>query len=273
MGLLKKWGLIPPEPNDLSPPSKWTAPKKTCLIASIERTGSSLLSERMRETGVLGYPSEYFNKDFMKARRHRRRISAVGQAWYAMKVGSTDNGVTSIKFLPGQFRFAKNHLRFEEWFPNAFWVTTRRKDRLGQAISFEIASQTQAWNSQKKSNRTPIYSTAAILARIEQIDREEVAWASYFEAQNIRPLHLWYEDLDANLEREVEKVFRFLGQDPSDSSEHVQGPERIGKLQRQRGALNSEWRERFLDHIGALPEICGVTRQSHPSENKLRTAG
>jgi trehalose 2-sulfotransferase len=267
MGLLKRWGLFPVEPANQPPPKSWTAPRISCLIASIERTGSNLLDAAMSNTGSLGQPTEFFNVAIAKQRRWLRFISAAGLARVAKKNGTTENGITSIKFLPRQFRYAKKHLRLEEWFPNARWVTTRRKDRLGQAISLEIAHQTKVWSSLKQSDTVPVYSAGAILSRLEEIESGEAMWADYFAEWNIAPLHLWYEDLESDLGGAVEMVSRFVGVDPSDWRTPSPHSAEIIPIKKQRGRLNDEWRQRFLEDIRAAQErYC-------TSQNKVAGAG
>lgn len=247
MGLLKRWGFVRSEPLNCPPPASWIPPRKTCLIASIARTGSNLLCAGMRKTGALGIPTEYFNRSFMKEKHQIHRITAAGQADYAKRAGTTENGVTSIKFLPSQFSDAKKHLRLSMWFPDARWVTTRRKDRLGQAISLVIAHQTGAWTSLNQPVKAPVYSADAILSSLREIECAEDAWDKFFEEQNIQPLQLLYEDIEADLQGCVERVSLFLGEDPSHWRQNTEISDRTVRITKQRGALNEEWRGRFLE--------------------------
>lgn len=251
MGLLRRWGIIRSEPRNCPPPASWISPRKTCLIGSIARTGSNLLCAGMRKTGVLGVPTEYFNRPFIKKRLQLRDITAAELAWNAQRAGMTENGVAGIKFLPTQFSHAKKHLRLEVWFPAARWVTTSRKDRLGQAISHVIAKQTGAWTALAETQKTPSYSARAILSALKDIERAEEGWARYFEEENIQSLHLLYEDIEADLRGCVEKVALFVDEDPSLWPENTEISDSIVRIKRQRGALNEEWRARFLEDCPA----------------------
>jgi LPS sulfotransferase NodH len=95
------------EPHNQPPPADWVAPRKTCMIAAISRSGSYLLCSRMHETHVLGYPDEFFSPLESQLRLSLADPTAFRQARLARSLGTGANDVTAIKFVTQHFRRAR----------------------------------------------------------------------------------------------------------------------------------------------------------------------
>jgi LPS sulfotransferase NodH len=244
------WGRRPHRAGD----TERRATRKTCLIAATPRCGSTLLSSAMYATGVLGRPDEYFNIVTTKELYPGSGDAVPEQLVHTMVDGCTPNGVLSIKFMPCQFqRFCSSALL--DVFPDKKWIFVRRKNLLDQAISYEIALQTDAWYGKSQNVREPVYSEEALALRIEEIIADEKKWLQFFGANRIHSLRLWYNYIAQSPEGAARLVANHIA---------VPWPNRLQRtltalkrrasgeyykytdLRPQRNHINNEWKVRFL---------------------------
>lgn len=151
-------------------------PEILCAIASTPRSGSSLLGRLLLANGV-GVPNEYFN--------HSPHIAFLARRWDLIngkqeldideymqtlfKYRTTKQGVFTVKAHWDQFYlFLKNGVLNRYLFAARF-VMIRRRDLLGQAISYEIASQTGQWASNWVGVKEVVYSKDSIHKKIQYI--------------------------------------------------------------------------------------------------------
>jgi LPS sulfotransferase NodH len=240
----------------IAPPPDWTVPRKVCLIAAIPRCGSNLLCSAMYRTGALGCPDEYFNEIITKSMHPGAEPSIANQLRFAIEDGAGANGVVSIKLLPYQFRALLETIDLGEWFGRAYWIWLRREDILAQAISSEIATQTNAWTSHDTPLREAVYSEAAVARRIGNIVYDEAEWSHYFRSNRIAPLELWYRVVARSPERSARKIARFLDEPlpprlamrRNERAERAQQPgaaPRFPDFKVQRNHANADWARRF----------------------------
>lgn len=218
-----------------APPNDWPPPALTCAVAATPRSGSTLLSDWIRATRMLGRPAEYLNGN------RGVDLSPAGIADTLRNVvaaGKTENGVFGIKLLADQFELLQDRIDWEDWFPNTKWIWLRRRDRLAQAVSLEIAHQSGAWTSRERVVRTPVYDEAAIRARLDRLDRFESVWEQHFARTGIRPLTLWYEDIVDARESVLGAISELVGVQASIAAD-------TGDLARQASEINAEWIARF----------------------------
>jgi len=210
-------------------------------ICTEPRSGSSYLCQLLESTGVLGRPREYFNVGAV------RRFGvqdypedAEGQLAEIPRLGATPNGVYGLKIFTTHFD-AVARTRWAVRLPDLAFVFLQRRDLLGQAISHVRAMQTQQWGSRFEAVREPAYNAGAINNELVRLARCETRWRYYFARNGIEALHLAYEDIEADPQRAVEAVGRLVGLGEAPRID----PEKI-RIERQRDALNEEWRARFL---------------------------
>jgi LPS sulfotransferase NodH len=263
---LRTWlGLNKTEALDQPPPIGWMAPRKSCFVAAIPRSGSNFLCSAIHDAHALGYPYEYFNdrlpdrikkfltsrgRELLNGRRFRhRKVTVMQRGWHARLAGTTHNDVTGIKFHGWQFQLANRHLRMPQLFPNPYWIWLRREDRLAQAISFEIGHQTEAWISIRPEKREPVYSTSAVLKQLRNIEISEKFWQDYFEGSGIRPLCLWYEDIVRDPAASVAAVADFVGEPLVDVPEQHRQPNPLSRISMQRNERTLDWTRRFLSEL------------------------
>ena len=243
-------------------------------IASVERTGSTLLCSILRQTGAAGTPIEYLNiqtDNFARFREqsgvprlklHLRPLGALRRklgrrfAWrnidwfserswhdYLRAIAArraTDNGIFGIKMHWNQYR--RHMLEFGLdvgfWGVPVSWVRITRQDEIRQAISFVRADQTESWNSSMTAKREPTYDADAIEAALERIQQENDAWSRYFADHGITPLHITYEQLTRDTDSTIRAIMDFVGS-PVDRVPAT-------TTRSQSDGINAEWAGRFL---------------------------
>jgi LPS sulfotransferase NodH len=234
-------------------------------IASVERTGSTLLCSILRGTHLAGTPIEYLNiqtKNFERIRNQcgqpkikfthrpiarvrkltgrypwrdisyfsstswRRYLSAIAQQH------TTTNGVFGIKMHWNQYKRHMLDMGVDAsyWNVPVKWVRITREDELRQAISFVRAAQTESWNSNM--------ATKAIASALARISNENSDWDVYFAQNNITPLHITYEQLTRDMDATIRRIMSFI-ETPIDVVPEPQ-------TKKQGDSINKEWAERFL---------------------------
>jgi LPS sulfotransferase NodH len=244
------------------------------VIASVERTGSTLLCSILRGTQAAGTPIEYLNiqtDNFARFRQRHgvpkiklhlrpmglvRRIAGRRFAWrdvswftraswmgYLTAISehrATTNGVFGIKMHWNQYeRHLLNlGLTVDFWSAPVSWVRITREDEIRQAISFVRADQTESWNSAMTAKREPTYDAGAIIRALDRIQHENDEWSKYFVEHGITALHITYEQLIRDTDATIRTIMNFIDS-PVD---HVPA----ATTRSQSDGTNAEWALRFV---------------------------
>jgi LPS sulfotransferase NodH len=212
---------------------------RTYVVASLPRTGSTLLCNALWDTGLAGAPKEYLNP--MQVRDLELRLSpdllhrlvhvplvgpAVGLAgrgrWtdtrlagYLARVRARRTGAN------GWFGLKIHWHHFERWFvrpdrdPLVWleprrWVLVTRRDDVRQAISWAKAERTNRWAEWQRPWLPAVLTRRDIEVKHRAIARAEAAWDAWFAQAGIVPLRVAYEDLVARWDDTLRDVLRFL---------------------------------------------------------------
>lgn len=214
------------EAHDLPPP---TGPVRTYAVASVPRTGSTLLCRLLWETGRVGAPKEYLNPMQLRdwevrlghplSRRLHQRASGlvmgavVGRGWTAGRLRAHLERVQQRRSSGGWFGLKvhqhHHHRLLATGVSPAVWIRIRRRDRLGQAISWARALQTDQWAHWQQPSRSAVYRRSAVRQRIEAIEAAERAWDGYLALQP-RVVEVEYSQLVAAPAEELRRVFAAL---------------------------------------------------------------
>jgi trehalose 2-sulfotransferase len=215
-------------------------------ICTAPRSGSNWLGQLLQSTGVLGTPLEYFNGP---ARRilddptypddPNRQVERV------LTMGRTPNGVYALKIFANQFRAIESHIRLTRALPNLRFVFLRRRDVLGQAISWSRALQTNQYRSTQPVSGPATYDRGAIAERLRVIVEEYALWQSYFARNGLSPIEVTYEDLPHTAQVLCRKLAKLLGV----KGKVVIQPKLID-LVIQRDDQSEQWRRRFVEEEG-----------------------
>lgn len=232
-------------------------PPRVYLVASLPRTGSTLLCNALWDTGRAGAPKEYLNP--MQRRDWARRRGAF---WPGPVRGPA---LAALAVVPWPERALAAHLREVQlhrsgggWFglklhahhhaalagsPGlqallgaARVVRVQRADRLAQAVSWARARQTGAWAHWQRGVLPPVYSRRAIDEALGRIAAGEAHWDRVLAGREV--LCLDYEALAADLGEAVGAVLRLLGVD-------AEIPPPQPSLRRQADARSAEWIARY----------------------------
>jgi len=204
-------------------------PASSYIIASVQRSGTHLLCSILRSTGVAGSPDEFF-------------LSKAGEAWesrwgapsrhgYIERVLRDNTGANGVFGAVVMWSYFERMLQMLQELPehNSFtgadilgellnrpkYIWLRRRNRVEQAVSWDMACQTGVWAQRVGFNSQPEttlkFDFKAVDEWCNRIAEHEASWANYFRESSIEPLVLYYEDVVASHHRAAERVLEFLG--------------------------------------------------------------
>jgi LPS sulfotransferase NodH len=256
------------------------------LVCATQRSGSTLLCEALKGTGVAGNPLEFFEGrpstggppqplDYLEGigdpyvtglladappppappYSDLRGLSWEEHLERSRRDGRTPNGVFAAKVMWNQLadiaelsgRPEEPHELLEGLFAPTHWVWVRRRDVLRQAVSLWRALQTQTWRDAGGAEPTAVYSRAAIAHLTTLLADQDAAWGAFFADRGIRPLALVYEDYARDVGAAVDAVLLHLGLEPG--RDEGGGP----PMKRQSDGISDEWAEAYRRGIAVRP--------------------
>jgi LPS sulfotransferase NodH/glycosyltransferase involved in cell wall biosynthesis len=255
------------------------------LICGAARTGTNLLATAMRDSGLAGWPLEYFNVQSMNDPYMLRRLGlpagttdgpdfstrldnimrsgtlrgvfASTVHWWDLQnlvaaVSSRRGRTICLAEAPGELRAFLPELRF---------VWLRRENKVAQAISHYLAIKTGVWSksSQDAATASPEavevpYDFAAIHELVRSAELEEQGWREFLAGAADVTLSLTYEELASDFAAAVTRTLAFLGVSLPKAA--VPPP----AFRRQAGARSMEWERRYRSEMRAttLPAQAGI---------------
>ncbi len=240
-------GAAPPRVYDLATAAAdypdWEGPpRRTLLICTHPRSGSTLLGEALHGAGGWGCPIEYFHRGFQPALQQRWGTPAFRDYLQAVYRHRTDpTGTLGVKLfwhdvedlcallLPEEHRalldslagssaaegYRRIHALLATLFPNPTFIHLVRRDSIRQAISAVVATQTGTWRSipdqLNAPRQNPAYDFDCIRRALAFGVHCERRWQGYFQASQLTPHRLIYEDLANRFESTLHKLFAALG--------------------------------------------------------------
>lgn len=230
----------------------------TVLVAATHRSGSYLTCDWLAQLGRLPFPEEHFNFNMKSARQELCLAESVTAQEVLEKLidqRTRSGGCFTVKAMWPAFASLFSNLALASGDdPGAFHqqafhflgrpkiLFVRRRDKVRQAVSFEIAKQTGVWRREKGEKLEEpclLYSFPRILACWEQIHQDESAWLDFFERHGLSYHEMWYEDLVADPNEQIRQALRFLDRDVQPDLLLASRFERISQ------GLNRDWAERF----------------------------
>jgi trehalose 2-sulfotransferase len=215
-------------------------------ICATPRSGSNFLCQLLASTGALGKPLEYFN---VKGRRiHEDPYypdDPAEQFRRIMTVGATPNGVYGLKLFPEQHDLVSTTYAWTKLLPNLKFIVLERRDILGQALSWVRATQTDRYLSTDSPQRADTYNGEMIRSSLRLVVGRRARWSMFFARTGITPLPVFYEDVVANPQTEVDRIAAFIG----DCSPALIRLELV-ETKIQRDMVSEEWRRRFQAEFG-----------------------
>ena len=217
---------------------------RTYLVCATPRSGSTLLCEALKATGVAGRPEEYFEsvvatgrpprpESYLEGLEDPAALALVGRASapepppysslegvgsYAEHMarvrewGTTPNGVFGAKLMWDHV--GRLHRRAGdplELFGDPAFVWVRRQDVVRQAVSLWRAMQTQSWRDDTgaRGEAQPQYSFAALRHLVGRLSEHDRCWGELLAGRPV--LELTYEDITADLPGAVRRTLDHVG--------------------------------------------------------------
>jgi LPS sulfotransferase NodH/2-polyprenyl-3-methyl-5-hydroxy-6-metoxy-1,4-benzoquinol methylase len=229
--------------------------RKSYIIASSARSGSTYLARSLAQTGLLGTPSEVFNSATNELQTLMARFKAYSAADYIAKLlarRTSRNGIFGIKAHFHQFEaFLKKYPALLEALAPVTYIYIDRRDKVAQAVSMAKALQTDQWSSQWRGRPDPVlrYDRGLIEKSLKEVELQDARWLQWFETHDIAPFRVTYEDLIADPAGIVRGIVELLGV-RNDEPDVV----RVPTVEKQSDDTNQEWIERFARETLAAGE-------------------
>ena len=218
--------------------------KRSYVVASSYRCGSTLLCSKLWLTGVLGAPWEYLNDNF-ELGDLMRRFEASSTTEYVDRLlacRTSSNGVFGLKAHFRHFETGLKHFPgLLERFGTPTFIYINRRDKLAQAVSMAKAFQTKSWTSLIDPHRDALrYDRSHIARCIEEIEAQRLGWLRWFENNNVTPFVVNYEELVVDSDEVIRTIMELLDvlDDPPDDV-------RLPKVEKQGDEVNEEWISNF----------------------------
>ena len=236
-------------------------PHTSYVICAVQRSGSSLLSEALKNTGLAGFPEEHFLDGHLEDSEWARLNHISTRADYVRLVfdkGTSPNGVFGVKIMWNYFHQMIDKLTalpgyeglrapelMTEVFPTLHYLWMVRRDKVRQAVSWAKAAQTDiyAWHKGNAPipKQEPSFDFTFIDNLYKLILEGEAGWQSFFDACGVQPIKVIYEGFIEDYEQTALRILDALKIPyPRD----LQFGER--RLQKQADALNDLWVEQYL---------------------------
>jgi trehalose 2-sulfotransferase len=184
-----------------------------------------MLCAALSDTLLAGKPAEFMHKDALKKANHPEADLETLKL-YVKKIMSeniTSNGVFGMKMHFNQFGnlFSQKRNGFEQGldFLGNFqkFILTYRHDKLLQAISEVLASESGLWGSDEEKSRFSLgrpFQEPDVLTLTRMLNRqihEEYAWRDLLGKLGVNFHSIKYEDLAGATKRELQGVKDYLG--------------------------------------------------------------
>lgn len=224
----------------LGPPAAMPGLERVVLLCFTNRTGSNFLGSLLAGTRLMNVPQEWLDEARLSREAASSGIDGFATLFAHIVATTAVGGRFALKTSPAHLEVLGEAGLLELWAERLQLIHIERADRLGQAISWEIAVQTGSWHSQFAPSGTAAYRRAGIDAALETFAEANRQLALFYGRNGLVPHHVLYEALDA---RPAETVARLLAEMGLPA---VRVEPELVPIRRQAGAVNREWRERYL---------------------------
>lgn len=229
------------------------------MICATPRSGSTLLCEALRNTGLAGNPDEYFGP--MHVKRWTKKWQTYSEKEYLARVithGKGNNGVWGTKVMRlywgniitllqktiGSFGMTEAEI-LNRCFPNLHFIWITRRDKVRQAISWLKFIQGSAWYWEDKKPQELEeleFRPKVIRDFIIQTAIHETAWQEFFRELKVQPYIVVYEDFIKAYEETAKDILKYLG---IPHQEDIVFGQR--QLKQQANNLTDEWVQKYLE--------------------------
>lgn len=214
------------------------------LLAFTNRCGSNYFAELLRSTNVFAGFHEQLNGDTVsRMRSYTHANSFPDHIANLIRLDMKDAQFFGFKASWEQIMLLMRW-KIDRMFPQVYILHLRRRDIVGQAISYSIADQTKQWTSEQKSViHDPKYDFSDIERRLNGIQESNKAIELIAACYDLPYYRLDYEDLTRRPWRQMQFVGEWVGVDIS-----TWRPVKP-RIEKQRTTLNQEFSEKYRAEV------------------------
>lgn len=239
------------------------------VICCTPRTGSTLLCDLLSAIGIAGEPDSFFMQDVDPIWSKQWGLppsegkgTVHHSSAYLEAAISAGRGVSRIfglrlmrKNLPDLMAMidqvypgrTSDKERLQAAFGRVLYIHLSRRDKLSQAISMVKAEQTGLWHiapdgselERLAAPKAPEYDFARLRAKLDELERYDNQWVTWFSEQQIEPHMLTYETLSEHPDAAVRAICEEIGIHHPSPGTLVPG---VAKLA---DTISLEWDARF----------------------------
>lgn len=224
------------------------------MIAAVPRSGSTHLSIKLWETGVLGAPMEYLTfpliANFLLPRLGLGEIKELDgfeqrefvRYWEIVKsIRTSPNGVFGHKvFMVNVVNLMKKNPDLFKLILPDYIVFLTRKDLVAQAISYSRAIRTNKWFAGGDRLKKSDYDFSHIELMKTSLTKQYDYWETMFSMARIEPIRITYEDLVENSSQVVSHILKEMNIHPNRDMTLL-----LPRIEKQSDAISKNWRERY----------------------------
>ena len=219
--------------------------RKSYLIASSYRSGSTYLSWLLWKSGRLGAPSEVLNptSELVLLMNRFRTSSPADYFAKLLELRTGANGVFGMKAHFHHFEgFLKQYPPLLEQLAPMTFIFISRLDKVAQAVSMAKALLTNKWTSRTEEGPKPVlqYDHDLIARSLIDIEQQDLTWRRWFETQGVTPFEVTYNEITADAAGVVNRIVELLGVQNDPVEEALVPPG-----EKQGDETNQEWIARF----------------------------
>jgi len=215
---------------------------ETVFVLFTNRCGSTYFGDLLRTSGLYNSAGEPLNWQTVVKRSEKLGLPSFAHYLRGLRRRAVA-GRLALKASLGQFDFLRRAGLLDQVFPRRRVIVTERVDKIAQAVSWVIASQTLQWNSERQPDGqavTPSYDFDAIQRYVTAICDTHRDMDIYLALHGETFCKVLYEDLVDDPVGRMGRVLRFLGHPDAEAR-----PEEV-RLKKQADSLNEEFRQRFI---------------------------
>jgi len=226
-----------------SAPANISQETSIIFLCFSNRCGSNYLAELLASNGTYNLAGEDLNWDTVLTHCKANGIESFQDyvAFLVRRLKRKDR--VFIKVATSQIELLGKAGILDQVLARSKFILIERSDKLGQAISYAIAFGTGRYTSWMASSTPPEaveFSRKRIDHIIASIADSYRQFDVFFAKNGIQPVNVVYEQLAANPVKQVSWIAESLGLD--DLEARLSGL----RLEKQAGAVNALWRQRYL---------------------------
>ena len=217
--------------------------KPVLMIAMTARTGSTHLCSALSSIVDIHLPNEFFNpRGPILVNLRRRNVSNFHD--YFKSIAQDPGGCLIFKTSWKDFSYFRS--AYQLMFPDLYVLYLNRLDMEKQAVSLYKAKMSGLWHDAGANKSTPKekfdedFDIKAINNCMLDLEKEKALWESFFVAEGLDPLRLYYEDFEHDVENTVNYILQFLG---IDNNKKV-----ISKYNKVSDEINEKWLRKLKEY-------------------------